>query len=216
VKKAWFIVLAFLLGFSSVFGYLYLRKQVTKPAYVSSVVPSHAPEPTFALEPPSQAVNGTLSVATGHALKFSRGDTEYKEASTGAQVLIGESVATNTESSASVVVPNIVVTDLSENAEVVYANMFLKNFVLQQKNGDVRYAVTMPISVRVLHTLVQLNPGEYTISVSDSDVSVTVKTGSAKLGLVELDNTTRVWEVGEGERADIFDTTRRVRLVHTR
>lgn len=208
--------MAFLLGFATVFGFLYLRKQVVKPAYVSSVLPSRAPEPTFALEPPSEAVNGTLTITTGHAMKFSRGDTEYKEASTGAQVLIGESVATNAESSASVVVPNIVVTDLSENAEVVYANMFLKNFVLQQKNGDVRYAVTAPISVRVLHSLVHFNPGEYSISVSDSDVSVIVKTGSAKLGLVELDNTTRVWEVGEGERADIDDSARRMRLVHTR
>lgn len=217
MQKILLPVAAFFLGFFGIFGYLYIHAQTSVPVRViPKTTTAPTPEPTFALVPPASSVTGVLAVTRGHAEKFSRGDTEYKEASTGAQILPGESVATKAESGAVVTVQTIVTSALSEQAELVYANMFLNNFVVQQKAGEISYAASKPISVRVLHSLVSIQPGETLITITDSDVDISVKTGSAKLALVDLNNDTHVWTLTEGDSASVSDTSRRVRLVHGR
>lgn len=207
-------LLAFVLGFMGVAGYQYIRtKNAITPAAVAPTVNQLTPKPTFTLVPPSQAVSGMLTVISGHAEKFSRGDTEYKEASSGAEILIGESVATKENSAAVTEVSGIVKANLGPTSELVFANLFPTNFVLQQKVGKIDYLVTKPISVRSLHTLVTINSGETMINIIDTDLSITVKTGAVKFALVDNDNNTNVWNLKAGERANIDDVNRQVYLV---
>lgn len=215
-------LLAFVIGFLAAAGYQYARTLHTPtPANTttSPVVSQPIPEPTFALEPPTQALSGTLTVTSGHAQKYSRNDTEYKEASTGAQILIGESIATKANSTATAEVSGIVKANLGPTSELVFANLFANDFVLLQKDGKIDYTVTKPISVRALHTLVTINPGlpaqagETIITIIDTDMSITVKTGSVKFALVDNDNNTGVWNLKAGERANIDDAASKVYLV---
>ena len=212
MKTFLLLLLAFVLGFGGVAGYQYFRTKQEAPVVVTPAV-QPTPEPTFALVPPSQAVSGILTVTTGHAQKFSRNDTEYKEASIGAQILLGESVATRENSSATASVSGIVTVSMGPSAELVFANLFPTDFVLQQKSGKIEYLVTQPISVRALHTLVTIGSGDTIINIIDTDMSITVKTGSVKFALVDNDNNTNVWDVQAGERANIDDVTRQVYLI---
>jgi len=215
MKTVFLVLSAFLIGFVGVVGYQYLRSKQTAPA-VTTPASQSMPEPTFALVPPSQAVSGILTVTSGHAEKLSRTDSEYKEASTGAQILLGESVATKANSSATVAVNGIVAAAMGSNAELVFANLFPNNFVLQQKAGKIDYLVTKPISVRALHTLVTMNPGETSINIIDTDISITVITGSVRFALVDADNNTKVWNLKAGQRANVDDQAREVFLVTAR
>lgn len=216
MKKVLLLILAFILGFSGVLGFQYLRakQEITKVA--TTVVNQLTPEPSFALVPPTQAVSGTLTTVSGHTEKFSRGDTDFKEASTGAQILLGESIATKANASATVAVNDIVTMSMGPMAELVFANVFPKNFVLQQKSGKITYQVDKPISIRALHTLVSIDSGDVTINIIDTDASITVKTGIAKFALVDIDNNTKAWNLKSGERANIDNKTRTVRLIQAR
>jgi hypothetical protein len=218
MKTILFLLLAFVLGFGGVVGYQYFRTKQEVPTVVTSAA-QPTPEPTFALIPPSEAVSGILTVTGGHAQKFSRNDTEYKEASTGAQILLGESIATKENSSATASISGIVTVNMGPVAELVFANLFPTDFVLQQKSGKIEYLVTQPVSVRALHMLVTINQGlpaqagDITINIIDTDMSVSVKTGSVKFALVDNDNNTNVWDLQAGERANIDDITRQVYLI---
>lgn len=207
-------LLAFVIGFMAVAGYQYLRtKQSPAPIATSPVDSQPTPLPTFALEPPSQALSGILTVTSGHAQKYSRNDTEYKEASTGAQILIGESVATKDNSTATAEVSGFVKASLGPTSELVFANLFPTDFVLQQKIGKIDYLVTKPISVRARDVLINLNPGEIIVNIIDTDMSISVKTGSVKFALVDNNNNTGVWNLKAGERANIDDAIDQVYLV---
>jgi hypothetical protein len=215
VKNILLVLLAFLLGFGGVMGYYYLRtKQAT--SIITPAASQPTPEPTFALVPPSEAVSGILTVEKGHVEKLSRQDTEYKETSTGAQILIGESVATKENSTAAATVSGIVNVSMGPTSELVFANLFPTNFVLQQKNGRIEYIVGKQISLRALHSLITINPGDVIITIIDTDMSITVKTGSVKFALVDANNTTNVWNLKAGARANIDDANRDVYLVQAR
>lgn len=172
----------------------------------------------FSLNPPAKALTGTLTITKGKAEKLSRTGNAYEEASTGAQILIGESVATKENSLASVTVNGLVTVILESKAELVFANLFTENMLLLQKAGKATYdvATEKQLSVRTLHALVSITSGSTTINIIDTDMSVSVKTGSAKLALVDMDNNTRVWNLKEGQRATIDDTAREVFLVGKR
>ena len=209
MKNIFLVLLAFVLGFGSAVGYQYFHSKQQKP----TVTPE---EPAFSLVPPSQAVSGILTIINGRVEKFSRGDTEFKEASTGAKILLGESLTTKAQSSATAAVSDIVTINMGPMAELVFANLFPNNFVLQQKSGKLMYQVDKPISIRVLHTLVSINSGDVTINIMGTDASITVKTGIVKFALVDTDNNTKVWNLKPNERANIDDKTRMVRLIQAR
>lgn len=219
MKDAILLVIAFFLGFGSVFGYRYIRTPKPAASLLAPVTPSDTPQPALSLEPPTQALSGILTVNEGRVEVFARTADAYAEASTGAKILLGESVATKENSQAQVMIDNFITTTMEENAEVVFANLFANNMVLQQKAGKVDYLHTdggNPVAVRALHALVSLRSGETMINIIDTDVSVTVKSGSVKLALVDTDNNTHVYDLEKGQRANIDDEARTVTLLKAR
>lgn len=171
------------------------------------------PQPsTFSLAPPAQAVSGTLTITYGKADIFTRTAPDYQEASTGAKILIGESVATKEYSAATASVNGIVTAVLGSKTELVFANLFPDNMLLIQKAGQSTYTLApgKHISVRALHALIALYSGITTITINGTTVSVVTNTGSAAIALVDTDNTTRVWNLGSGQSAAVDDTKRQV------
>jgi len=217
VKNLFLPLFAFLIGFGGVFGFQFIRIQQAGTKEIASPITSQpAPEPTLALRPPSEALSGMLTVISGHAQKFSHDETEYREASMGAEILLGESIATNANSSATAEVAGIVRANLGPTAELVFANMFPENFLLQQKNGKIEYMATRPVSIRALHALVSMEPGDVVLTIIDADMSVDVKSGSVKLAVVDTDNNTQVYTLTTGQRANIDDEAREVTLIKAR
>lgn len=142
----------------------------------------------------------------------------YKEASTGAGILIGESIATKENSAATVSVSGIVTAFLKSKTELVFANLFAENMLLLQKTGQITYDVApeKQLGIRALHALISITSGSTTINIIGTDTSVSINTGSAKVALVDTDNNTRVWNLKEGQWISINDTTRNVVLVGKR
>lgn len=209
----WFF--AFALGFIGVGLYGYIRTSSAANPVISKTTSVPIPAPTYALNPPSEALSGMIVTETGTVKKLSRNETDYTEASAGAQILLGESIATDADSTTVASVSGMVTAYVDASSELVFANMFPSNFVLQQKNGRVTYDVYQPIAVRALHSLISLNSGTYMIHIIDTDMSVTAISGSAKLAIVDTDNNTHVYDIGEGERLNIDDANRLVYRVRT-
>jgi len=216
VKNILLPLIAFLLGFGGVLGYQYVHAQTTNENITSPVGIQTTPEAPLTLVPPSEAVSGILTITAGNVEKFSRGETEYKEASSGAKILLGESIATKENSDATTEVAGIVSANLNESSKLVFANLFPENMVLQQKNGKILYKISKQLSVRALHTLITMDPGEVTINIIDTDISITVKTGSVKFALVDTDDNTHVWDLQAGQRANIDDAARTVEIASLR
>jgi len=219
MKNTVIAIICFLIGVFAVLGYRYYRAKQTKIP-VSSIIASPEepiPQPTFALNPPSEAVSGILTVPHGKVQKLSRNDNSYKEASSGAQILTGESVVTEDLSTAVATISGIANITFGQNAELAFANLYPTDMVVQQKSGKITYEITdtgHPFSVRALHTLASIPSGTITINIVDTDMSITVTDGSIKFALVDNDNNTHVWNLTTGERANIDDATRQVYFVH--
>ena len=210
MKTARICLFFFIFGFITLLGFRYAQVRYRHP-----FTPQLS---TFSLNPPARAVTGTLTITKGNAEKLSRTGSVYEEASTGARILIGESVATKENSAATVSVNGIVTASLESKAELVLANLFAENMLLLQKTGKISYDVTSgkQLSIRALHALISITSGSTTINIIDTDMSVSVKTGSANIALVDTDNNTRTWNLKEGQRANIDDTARKVLLVGKR
>lgn len=207
------------LGFFAVIGWQYFQNQKSSQVLEA---PMTAPTPAttpFVLRPPSQALNGTLSIIKGKIELKSRDTGVYAEASSGAQILTGETIASGENTAATITIDGFATSTLEENSELVFANLYPTNMVLQQKNGKVTYRLVdqqYPVSVRVLHTLVSLLPGTTTINIIDTDISVSVASGSAAIALVDTDNNTHVWKLEKNEQANIDDAKRHVYLIRPR
>lgn len=202
------LLLCFLVGFIG-----FLTARFIQVCTLSPFLPQIS---TFTFTPPSQALSGILTSTNGHVEKLSRNENEFKEASQGATILLGESVATKTKSDATVTIANFAKIQFGPAAEVNFANLFSDNMVLQQKSGDIRYSTTKPLSIRALHTLISITSGTTIINIIDTDISVAVQSGLAKFALVDTDNNTRTYQLSEGQWANINDTTRKVYLVTPR
>ena len=206
MKNVFTGVCLFFLGFAGVIGFRYFQGK-NIPAFTLQTS-------SFTFKPPAQAKSGILTETRGKVEKLSRDDNDYYAASPGAQILIGESVATKVDSHASVTVEDLVTTVLESNAELVFANLFPENTVLQQKSGTVRYDVSKDrnIAVRALHALISIISGTTTVTVIGTNTKVSVITGFVKVALVDADNNTHVYGLQTGERAVIDDEVREIYL----
>ncbi len=218
MKNIILVIVFFIIGFASVWILQYIRhsRNAYSPITTTEQSPALSPTP-FILNPPSQSVNATLTILHDKVMQLTRTVDSYQNATSGGQILTGESIATDENGIAVATVSGIVTTTLNPNAELAFANLFPEDLVLEQKSGKIQYDVVdtgRPASVRALHTLVSINSGTTIINVIDSDMSITVKTGSAKFALVDNDNNTHVWNLTEGHRANIDDPTRSVYFVN--
>lgn len=207
-------VVFFFTGVLSVFAYMYVRKGQNVPT-IPVIRISETPASPFVLSPPPRALTGMIRSLQGQVIKLSRDDSEFRDASPGASILLGESVATKPDSAAMVDLPGIGSVAMQENSEISFANMFPENSVLQQKSGKVFYTVESahPLAIRVLHILISASSSAFLVGVDDTDISVSVQGGVLKIAQVDNNNDTHVWELEDGGHATIDDAARTVRFV---
>jgi hypothetical protein len=134
------------------------------------------------------------------------------ESTAGAQILLGESIATKDRSSATIMLSDTLTAAIGEHAELVFSNLFPENTVLQQKSGKIFYSVQSPhpVSIRALHALITASSSAFFINVVDSDIAVTAQSGIVKIALVDANNDTHVWNLEDGSRANIDDEKRKI------
>jgi FecR protein len=204
--------ICFFAGISTVYIYTLFYSKPAQTIVKSEATPASTP---FQLSVPSQAISGVLKELHGTVLKFSRNDSDYMESTKGAQILLGESIATRKDSSAEISLSDILTAALGENSELVFANTFRENSVLQQKSGKIFYSVESlhPVSVRALHTLVSASSSAFLVTITDSDIAVTAQSGVVKVALVDTNNDTHVWELEDGQRMNIDDISKTTQIL---
>lgn len=173
---------------------------------------------SFALVPPAQSLKGILIDMKGSVLHKTRDTNAFVEATSSATILVGESIATEKDGTATIQIPSLSVISMEKDAEIVFINIFPQNSVFQQKSGNIQYEIlsTNPVAIRALHTLIQASDAKITINIIDSDISVIVQNGEVKVALVDTDNITHVHTVPEGKIANIDDSGRTVTITSPR
>lgn len=207
-KKAYYLVLSllFLAGLAGALGLRILQSRMAAP-------PPFSPQETgFTLTPPSESLTATLTSAVGSVEKQPRDKDEFEKASEGDRILQGESVATREKSTATIQFPDFAEIALDANSVLGFISLIPESFLLNQPSGSVTYEVLWekPISVRSLHALLELQPGESQVSVVGREITVEVFSGKAKLALVDLENETNLFTLQEGQKAVINDAERSV------
>lgn len=172
----------------------------------------------FTLQPPSLSLRALLSAASGDVQHKTRDAGAFVSATPSATIVLGESIATGTDGNATISIPSLTSIDMGKNAELVFANVFKENTVLQQKAGGIAYRIesVYPVAIRALRALVSAKNADITITIKDTDVTVVVETGEAKVGIVDSENTTHVYTVTEGNQATIDNYSQSVRILSPR
>lgn len=191
----------FLAGVAVVVG---IRIARTRTAQPPTFTPSRS---TFSLAPPSEALSGTLTSTIGSVEKQPRDKEDFEQVSEGEVVLQGEALRTAAGSSATLLFSDISEISLGPHAQVGLISLLPESFLIHQTSGTVTYEIIGDISfsVRSLHTLIQLQPGEGQMKVEGKLITLEIFSGGAKLALVDLENQTRVWSIEEGQKATIND-----------
>jgi hypothetical protein len=202
----------FVIGFIGVLAYSFSNSR-TSPKEVLTQSPETPSISKLSL--PSRSISGIITSTTGRVQKFSRGEDGFKDASPGAQILLGESVAVKPDSKSTLEIPGIFSASLGENSELNFVNLFPENTVLLQKTGKIFYSVESPhpVAIRVLHTLISASSSAFLVDTLDDVIAVTAQSGIVKIAFVDNNNDTHVWEMEDGNRADINDTTRKIRFI---
>ena len=205
-------VLCFFIGCIGVIAYTFSK---TTPMSVASPTTAPAEETPFSRAPPARSLKGLLTVKIGDVQKYSRGGTGFQESTQSAEVLIGESIFTKHEATATVEIPQLATLSIQENSEILFANLFPENSVFLHKTGKIFYSVesSSPVAVRALHTLISASSSAFLVEVNDGNTTVTAQSGIVKLALVDRNNETHVWELEGGDMAKINDETRKVSFI---
>lgn len=190
----------FFLGFFGVFAFRFVQVQNSPP---------FVPQPSsFTLEPPSATITATLSQSSGVVQQFTREARDYQEATPSGSIRQGESIATK-NGAATITISNPGTVTLGSNAEIRFVNLLPDSLMFLHKAGTIDYKTNT--SIRALRALIELT-GDATISVDEPKVKILVTRGSAKLALVDTQNNTTIWNVEEGQMAQINSETRTVVL----
>ncbi len=203
--RRWYVgSIVVFIGLTGVFLFRYLQVR-SSPAFIPQ-------SSTFELQPPAQATTATLSQSQGEVEQLTREVDEYQEATPGGSIRQGEAIATK-RGSATITLDTLGRISMGSKAEISLVNLIPEALMFRQKSGTISYEVNSvhPFSIRALHTLLTL-AGDGTISVDEPIVNIRLTKGTAKLALVDTENNTNIWNLVEGQLAQINNQTRVVVL----
>lgn len=157
------------------------------------------------LTPPTQSLQGIILSQRGVVKKLGRGQTEFAPIDATKPILQGEIVITENYARANIRIGTIGAVILDASSEVDFVNLIPENLVIHQKEGNIQYDTTQPLSVRSLHMLLTLFKGSGRVTARNGLISVTISDGEARLAMVDNDNNTHVWSLTEGQTAMVND-----------
>lgn len=124
----------------------------------------------------------------------------------------GEIIKIGEKGSATIVFENELTLKLSDLADLSFAQTLPTNIVLNQKDGQVDYQKVgeVPVSIRVLQSLLTIENGEVIIGVDtdNNQVIINIKKGGATIGFNDIDNISTVVPLHEGKKY-LFDSGER-------
>lgn len=208
MKNVLLAIGCFFLGFAGIIGLRYMQRK-TFPPFVPVAT-------MFRLTPPANAGSGTIIETQGKIKLLRRGADEFSEASRGAKIVQGETLATEYKTRTRVNIDRIADLTLDASTEITFDNLVPESFVLVQKSGSVDYELTgsaHPVSIRALHSLISIASGASSVRVGNASVTVAVRHGSSKLAIVDTDNNTRVYDVVSGQTLFVNDSLRTVKFL---
>ncbi len=167
----------------------------------------------FSLDnPPSDSLIGNIATMSGIIDWQSRAATEPAKLHTPVQIEQGELLQTEDTGAATVQFTNCCSLIVSPDTQVNFVQTLPANVVIGQPSGTVEYSVTnsIPLAVRSLDLLININTGNVIFSVSKTQpfISVYVKKGSMQASFNDLNYNSTVIPVTAGETFYFNDTTR--------
>jgi hypothetical protein len=165
---------------------------------------------TATLVPPSQSKPGVLIRSAGEVLAMPREAADYQPATPGGTLIQGDAIATK-QGTGTVSVEGVFAVTLSEGTTVELVNLDPSRTMLRQTSGTASYILSpsVTVSVRALHALIELS-GDGALAMKDGMFTLALTSGTAKIALVDTDNTTHVYDLASGQKAVVDDGSRTV------
>lgn len=201
MKNIRLLIIGFLIGIGSVFGYSILKKQNFQQKPITQ---KQAPTSTFSIKSaPSESLKGLIASRSGTLLLELRIATEPSKLKDNVQIQQGERLITGDKSSATVDFDRVCSIVFSENADLSFIQTLPIDFVVEQKKGTIKYMVNgnTPLSIRIRNALITKISGIIQITVTDEDPIISISTiqETAKIGFNDLDFVSQVFVLREGQ-----------------
>jgi hypothetical protein len=221
MKKAFFVVLCFVLFGLSFFGMVVGRALQVKSEVVPEPTPSAQPTPTpieFSLAPPRQSLQGKVMRLTGTVMKTIRSEKDTKETSSESLFLEGEQLIASPSSSIDIQFGVDDLFSVSPETILSFPSTNPNNFLIKIDKGSVLFQTDekiATISARSLHGLFLLSSGKAQLSVDPDKKIITfmILDGEGKMGYIDTKNMTQTLVLQAGETL-IFDDTKRTVRIH--
>lgn len=202
-----FLIFLSLSSLAIVLGYLWAVPRTNflpKPYY---------PKTSFSItNAPSSSKRGKVIPVGGTAQFLPRTSDFAKSISSPTTIVQGEEVDTLGNEKASVVFDKIVTVNLLPSTQVSLIQTLPVNFVFEQKQGNAVYirAGNIPISVRALDLLINIESGKSNVYVDpdSSTIEVNVEAGEARLAFNDTDNQTQIVSLKTGEKYSFNNNTK--------
>ncbi len=199
IFKIFLFFLAVVIGFlSTIFIYFKINK-VNVNKIVSPLITSEL----SLFNAPSDSLTGKITGLSGTILWTAR-DNNQQLITKPQNIQQGEEVETGTNSSLKMAFNNIVFISISANSKLSIIQTLPANLVFNQLFGKLEYEKlnsSIPVSVRALDLLININDGESEISVdkNDSTIKISIKTGDVTIAFTDTNNKTIIQNIKSGE-----------------
>ena len=164
---------------------------------------------TLTLSPPTQSLPGKITASSGIVEKRRREDEDFQPLKD-TTIVQGDSLATK-QGNIEVLLNNQTSLKFLPSSEVGFVSLLPDSLLFKQVSGIIVYKSLTPFSIRVLHSLIETK-GQVTISIVPPFITITSTSGEAKMGFVDLENSTQVYTIKPGETAQINDEMRSVEM----
>lgn len=166
-------------------------------------------ETIFSLEQaPAKSIVGNIASVSGSVAWQSRTSHSAVPINSLKSLQQGEEIETHGDGEIIVNFAKAVIITISPDTQINFVQTLPDNMVVQQKSGSAEYTKNgdIPISIRSMDLLINLNSGKSTISVDqeNSQVVISVETGSATVAYNDTENLTNILTIGKGSEY-IFD-----------
>jgi hypothetical protein len=170
----------------------------------SQILKPFFPKTLFSIEnAPSQSLVGKVASISGNVAWQSR--TASFSTLINSPVILQQGEKVNTQDNGKVTInfPQTITITASANTQLNFIQTLTANFVVDQAQGRSTYVKngTVPISVRALDLLINVETGTCSISVDKDTASivVAVSSGSAVVAFNDTNNVTNILTINKGE-----------------
>lgn len=181
------------------------------------------PKTSFSIKnPPSESLTGKVIPVSSTVQLQLRTSDFAKSISSVTPVHQGEEVDTLGNEKASVMFDRAASVDLLPSTQVAFIQTLPVNFVMEQKQGNAVYSKkgNIPISVRALDLLVNIEEGQSNVSVDPdaTEVEIQVESGSVRMAFNDTDNQTQIVNLSAGDKYSFNNNTKigNVKKVYTK